>query len=74
MSKATLADDCTTVLRLLADAPPEGLSQDEIAAATGWSLRTVNGVLCDLIGKVKGEKVHAGRGGRVTKYTLKAST
>lgn len=76
MSKPTLADDCARIIRLLADAPIEGLSLDEIQIRTGndgherWSLRTINSVLCSLGNQVTHSKLRT-RNGKVTKYQLR---
>jgi transcription initiation factor IIE alpha subunit len=53
------ADDCATALGILASAPAEGLTQEELALATGWSLRDVNSVLCDLGSRIKNHKVRS---------------
>jgi hypothetical protein len=59
-----LADDCETILRLLIEQGPQ--TMDQIMAATGWSMRTCNQVLCELLlngqtrpvtTRVKGRKV-----------------
>jgi hypothetical protein len=74
--KPTHADDCSRLLRILADAPVEGLSLDEIQAVTErtgekWSLRTVNDVMCSIRAQVAHEKVRVRGQGKVTKYRLK---
>lgn len=61
MSKPTLADDCSRMIKILADAPKEGLSYQEIAdvcIATGeaWSFRTITQTLCALGRKITSEK------------------
>ena len=70
----THADDCERLLLILADAPAEGLSIEEIqgGAPKGdpWSFRTINGLLCDLRPQVGFAKVSV-RGRKVTKFFLK---
>ena len=78
MSKPNHADDCERLLRILADAPAEGLSKEEIQAVTdrtdeAWSLHTINTLLCDLRPQVAFEKVNV-RGRKVTKYSLKRAS
>ncbi len=75
----TFADDCERLLRILIDAPETGITVDEIQAKTEgtddlWSLRTVNGVLTELVlhkraAFTKGRE----RGVKVTRYHLPRS-
>jgi hypothetical protein len=74
--KPTRADGCERMLRILSDAPMEGLSLDEIQAITAGqgdklSLRSINDILCDLMGQTQHEKVRTRNGSKVTKYRLK---
>jgi hypothetical protein len=69
--KPTCADDCEIVLRLIADAPPDGLSMDEIQVATTWSRHYVNSILCDLASRVRNTSVRGKSGKKIVKYTLK---
>jgi hypothetical protein len=75
-TQPTRADDCERMLRILIEAPPEGLSLDEIQAVTEQqgeklSLRTINIILVDLMGQIRSEKVRGRRGQKVTKFNLK---
>jgi hypothetical protein len=78
LDKPTLADDCERMVRILADAPIDGFSLDEIREKTlgsddPWSLRTINDVLCELRmkqGAVSCHKIRV-RHGKVTKYFLR---
>lgn len=75
MSRQSYADDCERILRILMDAPPGGLSLDEIIAVTSksddpWSSRTVNSLLCDLSPQVACVKARV-RNRKVSKYELK---
>lgn len=69
--KPTRADDCEMVLRLIADAPADGLSIDEIQVKTTWSRHYVNSILCDLISRIRNESVRVKSGKKIVKYTLK---
>ena len=76
--RPTRADDLAFMLRILTDAPVEGLSLDEIQARTKeagdqLSLRTINLLLCDLMGQLRHEKVRVKGGSKVTKYSLKTN-
>jgi transcription initiation factor IIE alpha subunit len=69
------------MVRILADAPVDGLSLDEIREKTlssddPWSLRTVNDILCDLRmnqGVISCHKIRV-RQGKITKYFLKVNS
>lgn len=79
-SSLTLADDCERMVGILADAPSDGLSLDEIREKTlnsgdPWSLATVNDILCELRfkrGAVQCHKLRV-RHAKVTKYFLKGN-
>jgi hypothetical protein len=50
------------------------MTQDEIAAETGWSIRTVNATLCALSPRyVRHEKVRIKGRAKVTKYFYKGA-
>lgn len=72
----TRAEDCERMLRILIESPEGGLSLDEIQAVTErqgdkLSLRTINTILCDLMGRIRHEKVRGPRGAKVTRFSLK---
>ena len=72
----TRAEDWERMLRILVEAPAGGLSLDEIQAVTArqgdkLSLRTINILLCDLMGQIRHEKVRGPRGAKVTRFSLK---
>lgn len=71
----TQQDDMARMLTILADAPLEGMSLDEIQAATmtgeKWSLRTINDVLVSLGRQVRNEKIRMKTGRKVIKYSLR---
>ena len=81
MSIHSLANDCERMVRILVDAPTEGLSLEEIRQKTlgsddPWSLRTVNDILCELRmkqGAVTCEKARR-KTGKVTLYRLKGNS
>jgi hypothetical protein len=71
MSYLNLADDCELMVRVLEDAPPQGLSFDEILPKTpSWTFHKINAVLCALGSKVTHEK-QRDRNRKVTRYRLK---
>lgn len=76
MTTPTHADDCERILRILMDAPPGGLSMEEILLATSqkggepWSFRTINGLLSDLSSQVEHAKVRV-KSKNVIKYSIK---
>jgi len=75
----THADDCETILMILAQTDHEGLSMDEILAKLNeldalprpWNLCRINDVLCGLRNQVSNQKVRGTGGKKVTKYYLK---
>lgn len=76
MSKPTHQDDCERMLRILSDAPIDGLSLDEIQAVTSrtgetWSITTINDVLCSIMGQIVNQKIRVKGGKKITKYMLK---
>lgn len=76
MSDRTHADQIERMVRILSDAPVEGLSLDDIQDATiasgeRLSLREINLLLCDMGGKVGHEKTRVKGVGKVTRFFLK---
>ena len=74
--KTTLADDYARLLGILADAPPEGLSIEDIQHVTNsgetWSFRTINSLLCGLGSRISHEKTRI-KNVKATRYKLKRS-
>ena len=76
--KTSLADDYARLFRILDDAPPEGLSIDDIqrvTTATGetWSYRTINTLLCGLGTRITHEKSRI-RNVNATRYKLRRAS
>ena len=73
-SKPTLADDYARLLGILADAPSEGLSIEDIQRVTNsgetWSFRTINSLLCGLGSQITHEKSRI-KNVKATRYKLK---
>jgi hypothetical protein len=75
MEANTLQDDCTRLVRILSDAPPEGMSYEEIqtvCVATGepWSFRTITNTLVALGRQVKSEKNRPSGKRKATRFKL----
>lgn len=78
MTDQTRVDDIEMVVKILVDAPTEGISLDGIQEKTEavnrrLSLREINMILCDLGGKVGHEKIRLKGIGKVTLFHLKLS-
>lgn len=75
--KPTRADDFSRLMGILRDAPPCGLSMEEIQKTTEagekWSYRTINDLLVGLGSRVKCEKIRT-KQGKVAKYTMRSTT
>lgn len=72
ISEAIASEDVIKVLKLLAPIAKDGLSQDELASATGWPNWKVNDILCKLpVGTIKSHKVKYKGNRKVVKYYLK---
>jgi hypothetical protein len=52
----TLADDCEKLVKILVDAPEEGLTQAALMFQAKWSARTVNSVLLALGKQVQSKR------------------
>ncbi len=78
MSKPARADECECLVRILSDAPSDGLSLEEIREKTSqggevMSYHAINDVLCDLRmsqNVIACHKVRTNRG-KCSKYYLK---
>ncbi|SIO37731.1 hypothetical protein SAMN05444166_4213 [Singulisphaera sp. GP187] len=78
IAKPTHQDDLARMLRILSDAPTEGMSIEEIQDLTAttddpWSQRTINSLLCDLGRQVSNEKVRS-KSGKATKYSIRRAS
>lgn len=76
MSGQTHADQIERIVRILSDAPAEGVSLDQIQDATEregdrLTLREINMLICDLGNKVGHEKTRIKGIGKVTKFFLR---
>lgn len=78
MSVPTHADEIEMVVKILVDAPAEGVSLDEIQEVTEsigrrLTLREINAILCNLGGKIAHEKmfIKGKTGKKVTRFRLK---
>jgi len=72
----THADDCERLLLILADAPADGLTMDEIHERTKagevWTTTLISRLLSGLGRRIKAEQSRQ-RGRKITRYSLNAS-
>lgn len=70
ISNANRSDELTTLLRIFMDAPPDGLTIDDIMILAAWSNAMVQQRILDLGGRIRSERKSVKKV-RATYYSLK---